>query len=72
MWDPVVMRTQGVDINQWLGLWFSHFMKNELNNYYAIGILSNIKHVHTYMLRQNHGKKLLNYNCSLEGLRKWC
>ena len=63
MWDSVVMRLQGAYINQWLRVWFSQFMKNELNHYYASGIFCNLRHVYADMLRQNHQKKLLIYNC---------
>ena len=63
MWDSVVMILQGAYINQWLRVWFSHFMKNELNHYYASGILCNLRHVYADMLRKNYQKKLLIYNC---------
>lgn len=52
------------------GQWFSHFRKNKQNGYYSIGIDSNLRHAHTYMLRQNHQEGLVNYTCSPERLGK--
>ena len=66
----MVTRSQDTHINELHHqLRYSNFMKNELNNYYTIGIISNSGHV-THMLRQNIPKILLIYNCSPEVLRK--
>lgn len=48
----------------------SYFMKNKLNNYYTIGIISNLKHVYSHMFRQNCKENMLNYTCSPKELGK--